>query len=414
MKNFIARRQQAEIERLLANESAVLLLGQCQAGKTTLAGKIIEAQDGFALNFRERDVARRVRQQGLKQCIKDHGKHLTVLDEVQVRPGLFADLLPIIDARRWEDTDIGSFLLLGSASEALANKSDESLLGRIHYVYLDPLDVLEIDSSEVGRLWLRGGLPRSFTASSDAQSFERRQNIIDYLIKQELWEHKVREARDKIEDMLEQLAYQHGGMLNKSSIVKEVELVSERSVEKLIKVLCGLLVIRQLPAYDRAQVQNHQKTPRIYYRDSGLLHQLLNLHSVEQLEQSPMADKSWKGFAIENILRLAGPRVRASYYRTSSGCSEMDLVLRYPGGAVWAIEIKKGNPGASASFSNACRSIQPDRCFVAHDRLDIARHEDGQGVEKIPLPDMCREVAAELRKSTGSSAGSAQPSSKPE
>lgn len=413
MENLIARRQQAEIERQLAEETAVLLLGQRQVGKTTLANEIAKARDGAVLNFRDWEVARKVREQGLKQCIKDHGKHLTVLDEVQIQPGLFSDLLPIIDERRAAGTDIGSFLLLGSASVTLANQSDESLYGRIHYVNLDPLDVSEIDLSEVGKLWLRGGLPRCFAASSDAQSSKRLRDIIDSLILRELREHDVREAPDQIEDMLGQLAYQHGGLLNQLGIAKAVKMAKKSSVEKLIEVLDGLLVIRKLPAYSQARVENYQRTPKIYYRDSGLLHRLLNLYSLEQIKGSHIGGFSWEGFVIENILRLAGRRVHGSYFSADKKRCEMDLVLKFSGGELWAIEIKSDNTRVSKGFYKARQKIKPDRCFIVHGLLDLARHHHDPDAEVISLPDMCREVIAKVKKTNGSNADSAPPGSKP-
>ena len=413
MENLIARRQQVEIERLLASESAVLLIGQRQVGKTTLANEIAKARDGVVLNFRNREIARRVREQGLEQCIKDHGKHLTVLDEVQVQPELFADLLPIIDARRTAGTDAGSFLLLGSASAALVNQSDESLQGRIHTVPLDPLDVSEIDSSEMERLWLRGGLPRCFSASSDAQSSERLRAIIDILIMRELREHDVREAPDEIEDMLGQLAYQQGGILNQLGLTKAVKMAKQSAVKKLIKVLSGLLVIRKLPAYSKARVKNYQKTPKIYYRDSGLLHRLLNLYSVEQVEKSHIVGMSWEGFVIENILRHAGREVQGHYFSTDKKRYEMDLVLTFRRKEVWAIEIKKNKPGVRSGFYKACEKVKPDRCFIVHGNLDLPTHQNDQDVEIIPLPDMCRKVAAKAKEAQEANAGSAPPGSKP-
>ena len=414
MENLITRRQQAEIERQLAEETAVLLLGQRQVGKTTLANEIAKARDGAVLNFRHWDFARKVREQGLEQCIKEHGKHLTVLDEVQVQPGLFSDLLPIMDAKRAAGTDVGSFLLLGSASVSLANQSDESLYGRIHYVNLDPLDVSEIDLSEVGKLWLRGGLPRCFAASSDAQSSKRLRDIIDSLIMRELQEHDVREAPDQIEDMLGQLAYQHGGLLNQLGIAKAVKMAKKSSVEKLIEVLDGLLVIRKLPAYSQARVKNYQKTPKIYYRDSGLLHRLLTLYSVEQVEQSHMAGMSWEGFVIENILRHAGREVQGHYFSTDKKRCEMDLVLTFRRKEVWAIEIKKNKPGVSAGFYKARQKVKPDRCFIVHGNLDLPTHQNDQDVEIIPLPDMCRKVAAKAKEAQEANAGSVPPGLKPE
>lgn len=415
MRNLIARRKQEVIKRKLKRAAVVIIIGQRQVGKTTLALEVSKDMDAHYMDLSKEATAREVRKKGLDKYIEEHGKYLTIIDEVQAHPYIFVQLRSIIDMQRTAGVGKGRFLLLGSASLAITNRSKESLLGRISFAPLDPLDLLEISvPDEMDKLWLRGGLPDSFTANNDEESSEIREDIVEALSRWELPGQGLSLSQDQIEDLLTVLAYQHGGPLNKAKIAEELRLDDQRSVEECIKELANLLIIRKLPAFRPRRVSIFNKTPKIYYRDSGFLHQLLKLHDMEQLHDSHMEGRSWEGFAIENIMRQTDDKVTGSYFRTQNG-TEMDLVLKFPKkGPVWGIEIKKGNPGVSSGFYAARDIIEPDRCFVVHGRSDIARYHAGQGVEIIPLPDMCREVAAELRRATGSNAGSAPPGSKPE
>ena len=400
MKNLIARRKKEAIKQKLEIAPAVIILGQRQVGKTTLALEISKDRDAHYLDLSEAATAREVRRKGLDKYIEDHGKHLTIIDEVQSDPLIFVQLRSIIDKQRQAGAGNGSFLLLGSASLSITNKSKETLYGRSSFVNLDPLDLLEISvPDDMDKLWLRGGLPDSFTAKDDMASSRIRNDIVESLSRWELPGQGLPLSQDQVEDLLTVLAYQHGGHLNKAKIAQEIGLDNVRPIDKCLELLSGLLIVRKLPAFKTTRVSIYNKKPKIYYRDSGLLHQLLKLHDLEQLNGFYRDGESWEGFAIENIMRQTDYRVRGSYFRTQNG-TEMDLVLRFSQkGPVWGVEFKKGDPGVSSGFYAARNIIEPDRCFVVHGRLDIAQYKDGQGVEIIPLPDMCREVAAEVGKS---------------
>lgn len=395
MKNFIARRKKEEIKEQLARESAVMIVGPYQSGKTMLAQEIGEELDACYINLLDPETARKVRQDGWRKCVKEHGKHLTIIDDAQVDSSLFPSLLPLIDERRWEGKDKGSFLLLGSAALPLANRSSETLMGRISYVQLDPIDVTEVASpADMDKLWLRGGLPRSFTAADDEESFDWLSSFIENMSRWGLLEYGLRIGPDQTAGLLAMLAQQHGSRINKAKMVRELDINDLRTVDRVINLLRDLMLVRRLPAYSKARVKNFNKKPKIYATDSGLLHQLLNINSLEQLEASPMAGPSWEGFAIENILRHADARTRGSYFRTSSGSSEVDLMMEFPGGELWAVDIRKGNTGGSRSFEAVRDSIKPARCFVVHGMTELPRHQNEQDVEIISLIDMCREVSA--------------------
>ena len=413
MANLIARRKKQEVEKKLSVHPAVIILGQRQVGKTTLAKKIMtEKKDAHYLNLYEPKTLQQIKKDGLRQCVESPGKHLTVLDEVQVYPDLFGQLLPIIDDRRDAGKGEGNFLLMGSASLELANRSKETLTGRIGYVELDPIDVTEIASSdEIEKLWLRGGLPGPFTATNDEKSFIILNSLVENLSRRELIEQGMHIARDKLLDLLAMLAETHGGKMNKSEIARGLDL-SRQAVSNCISLLSNLLVIRELPAYRKAGVKNLQTAPKIYYRDSGLLHELLKLPNMKKLGKYHRKGESWEGFAIENILRQIDSRVKRGYLRTKSGKSEVDLVLEFPSGSVWMIEIKKGSTSVQDGFYKVRNSIEPDRCFVVHGKLNERRRKNKEGVDIISLPDMCREVAAEARKPSGSNGGSTLPDAK--
>lgn len=395
MAKKISRRKKKEVKELLSLFPAVLILGQRQVGKTTLAVDVAKAIKDFHYgDLSNPETLNEIRSFGVNKYVKEHGKHLTVLDEVQFHSELFRELLPIINERRLAGKGNGSFLLLGSASLELANRSKETLTGRIGYVDLDPIDIMEITGlDEIKKLWLRGGLPDPFTADNNRKAFTILDNLIRNLSRQELLEQGVQMARDKVFKLLLGLANQHSSQLNISDLTRQVGLDWDE-VSNCVSRLVDLLVVRELPAYAKANVKNFEKRPRIYYRDSGLLHQLLRLPNMTRLLAVPKrAGKSWEGFAIENILRQAGPEVESSYLRTRKGKGEMDLILRFQTGEVWAIEIKKGAPDAGASFDNARDIIKPDRCFIVHGLRKPSRVPKEQAVEIISLLGICREVA---------------------
>ena len=394
MVNKISRRKQEEVKELLTLFPAVLILGQRQVGKTTLALDVAkESNDFHYVDLSDPEELGMIRSNGAGKYVKGHGKQLTVLDGVQIHSELFRELLPVINERMLAGKANGSFLLLGSTSLEMANRSQETLTGRIGYVDLNPLDIMEIPTpAGIEKLWLRGGLPGPFTADSDQQAFVILSNLARNLSWQEILEQGVPVTRDKVLMLLKILASHQGMQPNKRKIAYQLEL-NWRVVDRCLGLLNNLLLVRELPAYSRAAVKNFRKRPRIYYRDSGLLHQLLQLPSMTKLKTSRMAGTSWEGFVIENILRLVGFEVEGSYFRTRENKSEMDLILQFQTGAVWAIEIKKGSPEVSRSFYTARDSIKPDRCFIVHGLPSLPRIKNEQGVEIISLPEICREVA---------------------
>ena len=388
----VTRRKKQEVEELLRRFPGVVLLGQRQVGKTTMAKEIAAEQDADYLDMGEPATVQMLSEQGLRGYIEQSGKQLTVLDEIQMRRDLFNELRAIIDRKRSPGAGNGSLLLLGSASLALANKSHETLTGRVDYVDLDPIDILEISTpDEIDKLWLRGGLPEAFIPDNDEAGFQAHRALISNLIKQELFEQGLHIAPEKTHQLLQLLAKTHGGILNVMEIASIVNL-DWRVVDKCIGLLCNLLVVRKLHAYSSEDGKNLRKRPKIYYRDSGILHHLLELKSLAAIHNYSRVGLSWESFAIENILRYVGDLFYPSYYRTRSGL-EVDLILKSVIRGTWAIEIKKGIPDASSGLHRSLMHIKPDRAFIVHGRWGMPRCQSKQGVESLSLLEMCREIA---------------------
>lgn len=390
---IIARRKKEELENLIDGFPAVVMLGQRQVGKTTLADEVGRARDADYLNLRDPFTGRMIDKKGLRAHVAETGKALTILDEIQSRKDLFAELMAVIDERRRRGDAESCFLLLGSGSLEISNKSRETLLGRVEYLDLSPLDVTEVEApEEIDKLWLRGGLPGVFTARDDKTAFRSLRAIARNLSMQDLPEEGAGGvAPSKIYDILIMLAESHGGPVNVLRMANALEL-SRDFVSNCVALLESLRIIRRLWPYGRSRVRNLVKSPRIYFQDSGLLHQLRGVASIPGMDEN-LTGASWEGFVIENILRQIDDPVNASYYRTKKGV-EVDLIINSQRSGTWAIEIKKGSPDNSHGFHKAVLDIKPKRSFVVHGRFDLPRQRNAQGVEKLSLLDMCKEVAS--------------------
>lgn len=241
---------------------------------------------------------------GLRPYVRSHPGKLIVLDEIQKRADLFSELRGLIDERKSQGMDAGCFLLLWSSRSA--NQQDESLAGRLSRISLEPLDVLEIASDEPGRLerlWLRGGLPASFLADDEASSLQMRRDIIDSVIDGDIGEGRQRARPGKMHALCAFLAHGQGEAFNASKIAMRFDDADPRFVRRSTERLGELMVARLLRPYSSNLKKRMVKTPKFYYRDSGLLHQLLGITSAGMLEHHPMAGPSWEGFVIDNILR---------------------------------------------------------------------------------------------------------------
>ena len=317
-----------------------------------------------------------------------------ILDEIHRVPELFPELRGLIDEGRRRGRRTGRFLILGSASVDLLKQAGESLAGRIEFVSLNPLDVLETapDDEAVTSLWVRGGFPDSFLARSDEDSLAFRQNFIRTYLERDLAEFiQMRIPSETLARLWTMLAHEQGGLLTIAKLARSLS-ISAPAVTRYVDVLSSLLLVRRLPPFAANVRKRLVKSPRVYIRDSGLLHALLDIEGLHALAGHPVAGPSWEGFVIENLLAAAHPRTRASFYRTAAG-AEIDLVLDVPGfRRPFAIEIKRSlAPSLGKGFHSAHADLAPERAFVVY--AGSERYPVGESIEVIGLREMARLLA---------------------
>lgn len=360
---------QRQLAPLIANrlqrQPAVALLGPRQVGKTTLARQVAAGMPNAVFLDLELE-ADRARLARPDLFFARHRDRLVVLDEVQVKPDLFTQLRPEIDAER----RAGRFLLLGSASGPLLRQSAESLAGRIAYLELTPLLVAELGAAVAGHpaaaasaLWLRGGFPRSFLAADDADSLAWRSDFIATFLARDLPQLGVTIPAETLRRFWRMCAHLHGQLFNASQLGAALGGVAHTTVGRYLDLLVDALVLRRLPPYLINIGKRLVKAPKVYVRDSGILHALLNLRSLDDLGGHPVAGLSWEGFVIEQILATLPPLTTAGFYRTSAG-AELDLVVEQAGRRI-GFEVKLSTaPTVSRGFWNACEDLGVSRAYV--------------------------------------------------
>lgn len=373
----------------LGYQAAVVLIGPRQVGKTTLAHEIARERNAVYLDLEARADREKLGDPAL--FLGRYEDRLVILDEIHRVPGLFQDLRGLIDQGRRRGKRTGRFLILGSASIDLLRQSGESLAGRVAYVHMGPFDVREVpdDADTLIRLWVRGGYPDSYLAADDDRSFRLRQDFIRTYLERDVALFGPRLPAETLERLWAMLAHAQGATLNASKLAAALG-ASAQTVHRYIDLLADLLLVRRLPPYHGNIKKRLVKSPKIYLRDSGLLHALLGIADFNALSGHPAAGGSWEGFVVENILACAPDRARASFYRTSAG-AEIDLVLELPGDDLWAIEIKRGlAPKLDRGFHNAREDLAPHRSYVVYPGAQ--RYPITKDVEAVSL----REIAALL------------------
>ncbi len=380
-----------KVEEALSRQAAVALIGPRQVGKTTLAHEIADGRPSIYLDLESKTDRDKLTDPEL--FLKRHEDKLVILDEIHRVPELFQTLRGLIDQGRRKGNRTGRFLVLGSAAIELLRQSGESLAGRIEYVDLGPLNVLEIGDKDkdIQRLWLRGGFPDSYLAKNDADSFKNRRGFIRTYLERDVPQFGPRIPAEILERLWTMLAHNQGTLLNASKLAGGLS-VSAPTVTSYISLLVDLLLVRRLPPYHTNVGKRLIKSPRTYVRDSGLLHALLGIGGMNELAGHPVVGKSWEGFAIESLLAAAPERAQAGFYGTAAG-AEIDLVLELGGKhGLWAIEIKLGlTAKPERGFYNSLKDLQPKKAFVVHSGND--RYPLSDGVEAIGLHEMAEELA---------------------
>ena len=351
------------LDDLLGQFPAVVLLGPRQAGKTTLALAEAERQGGALYLDLELPSAQR-QLDDPEAFLLAQRNCLVILDEVQRMPELFAVLRGVIDQRRRDGEMAGQFLLLGSATGVLLQQASESLVGRVAQLELSPFqarEVLAVDSgaSDLNPLWVRGGFPLSWLAKNDAASLRWRDAFIATYLERDIPALGPRIPATTLRRLWTMLAHGQGGLLNQSQLAASLA-VSGQTVARYIDLLCDLMLVRRLPAWHGNVGKRLVRAPKVYVRDSGLVHALLGLANLEAVLAHPVAGASWEGFVLEQLL-AAAPTAEASFYRTSHG-AEADLVLGFRSGETWVVEIKRSSaPTVSKGFHLAAADVTAAR-----------------------------------------------------
>lgn len=405
---FVPRRVH---QRLLADLElfpAVALLGPRQVGKTTLARFVAEQgvregttsdgsgsdapsgrAPGLYLDLENPAHLERLSDAtGYLSSVRDR---LVVLDEIHRAPELFQTLRGVIDERIFAGEPAGQFLILGSASVELLRQSGETLAGRIGYLELTPLDAREVGPAEVMRLWVRGGFPLSFLAPDAQASALWRESFVRTYLERDVPELGPRIPAVVLRRFWTMLAHSQGGMWNAAKLARSLG-VDGKTVARYLDLLVDLLLVRRLPPLHANVRKRLVKSPKVYVRDSGIVHALLRISDEDELLGHPVAGASWEGFVVENLLSAADDWTQASFYRTATG-AEIDLVLDLPGNRRWAVEIKRSTaPRLSKGFRVALQDVPVDRAFLVYGGDE--RYPKGGDVEAIGLRGLMEELAA--------------------
>jgi predicted AAA+ superfamily ATPase len=387
---MISRRLRPILSTALTESPAVALLGPRQAGKTTLAIEVAGSRPSIYLDLESE--ADRAKLAEPELYLAQHADKLVILDEIQRTPQLFQSLRGLIDAGRRRGQGKGRFLVLGSASMDLLKQSSESLAGRIRYLELAPLDAGEVGRDRLETLWLRGGFPESLLADSDAASLRWRADFIRTYLERDIPQLGPRIPAETLRRLWTMLAHSQGGLLNAAALARALA-VDGKTVASYLDLLVDLLLVRRLAPWHGNVRKRLVKSPKVYVRDSGLVHALLGIGEREALLAHPVAGGSWEGLAIESLTAAAPSGTEAYFFRTAAG-AEIDLLLKLPGRhKPWAIEVKRGlAPKLDRGFHLACDAVDPERRLVVYGGAE--RFPLAEGVEAASLVDLCEELSA--------------------
>ncbi len=374
----------------LRQNAAVAILGPRQVGKTTLALEIARGKSCIYVDLeRQEDFAK------LQDPVAFLGSHfdkLVILDEVQRYPDLFMSMRGLIDKARREGKGKGRYIMLGSASHDLLRQTAESLAGRISYLELTGLNPLEVGARTpelLRTLWFRGGFPESYQVADDVQSDEWRRNFIRTYVERDIPLLGPRIPATTLIRFCTMLAHVQGEALNASKLAGSLDVRSV-TVSRYVDLMSDLLLVRKLRPWYGNTKKRLVKSPRIYIRDSGILHSLLQIPGPDQLLSHPVLGKSWEGFVIENIIGILPDHIHSFFYRTSAG-AEIDLLLETKINEYWAIEIKHSRaPKVKKGFHIACDDLKVARKYVVYTGDD--QYPIGNDITVTSLPLLMQEI----------------------
>lgn len=380
-------------QRLTSVVPAVVLLGPRQVGKTTLARRIAADWPTGAVYLDMERPSDRLRLDDAEAYLAAQRGKLVVIDEIQRAPGLFEVLRGLIDERRQAGERHGHFLLLGSAALELMQQSSETLAGRVAYIDMAAVDATEAAEADIpaATLWVRGGFPDSVLASDDAHSLTWRRDFIRSYLERDVPMFAPRMPSETVGRLWTMLAHQQGGLLNQARLASSLG-VSAPTLNRYVDLMVDMCLVRRLTPWGNNAGKRLVKAPKVYVRDSGLVHALLDLETENDVLGHPVAGPSYEGFALETLVQCAGTRFTPSFYRTHEG-AEIDLVLARGGQAVMAVEIKRSSaPALDRGFAVACDDLGVESRWVVYPGQE--RYPMRLGATAIGL----NELAQELRR----------------
>ncbi len=388
---MIRRDLQQTIELLLTEQASVALLGPRQVGKTTLAHQIAGTRESIYFDLENPEDAAVL--SNPREILSRYSDKLVILDEIQRIPGLFEPIRGLIDAYRREGHGTGKFLFLGAASIDLLRQTSETLAGRIAYRELGPLNLLEAASTQPearDKLWVRGGFPNAFLATSDRASMTWRRDFVRSYLERDIPQFDSRVPGETLRRFWTMLAHNQGNLLNASKLATALT-IDTRTLNRYLDLLVDLLLVRRLQPWYGNVKKRLVRSPKTYLRDSGIVHSLLGLTTLEEVLSHPVAGASWEGFVIENLLAVTPDWVQPFFYRTARG-AEIDLVLEFSPDRRWAIEIKRAanKPQPSRGFHHGCEDLNVERQLVVYPGKH--RFRQGDTVETVPLDELMQEL----------------------
>lgn len=389
---MITRDAMGQVIHLMKDFSAVGILGPRQIGKTTLALEIAETTKPKPVYLDLESVSDLAKLTEPELYFQTHKDRLIILDEVQRVPNIFTTLRSVIDRRKREGRNGCQFLVLGSASLELLQQSSESLAGRIAYLTLTGLKPNEIPVKNQDTLWLRGGFPDSYLAKKDEQSFTWRQSFISTYLERDIPQLGGRIPANTLRNLWTMLAHVQGGLLNQSKLAAGLG-VSVPSIHRYLDLLNDLFLIRKLQPWSSNIGKRLIKSPKIYIRDSGVLHALLRIQDMDNLLGHPVVGHSWEGFVIENLLANIPAWASPYFYRTSAG-AEIDLVVEAGNKKKIAIEIKRTLvPNVSRGFQYGCEDIKAThKYFVYPGKETFSLSNDVRAVSLIEMMSILNKI----------------------
>ncbi len=390
MQNLLRRDIEPFVRENLNVFPAVVILGPRQCGKSTLAKMLFnDSKDFLYLDLQTMEDQNKLKEPRL---FFEANKNATIcLDEIQLLPELFSVLRSEID----RDRRPGRFILLGSASRDLVQKTSESLAGRIGMIELTPFTIEEVekhDPFELNRFWLRGGYPDSYLAHSDNGSILWRENFLKTYVERDIPQLGFQIPPLQIRRLLTMCAHVQGQLLNLSKLGESLG-VTYQTIRRYIDLMEQTFIVRTLPPFEKNVKKRLVKSPKIFLRDSGLLHRLLQIDDFNSLLSNPVFGSSWEGLVVENIISSFFD-CKFSFYRSASG-EELDLVIE-KGAKKIAIECKASSaPRVEKNFWKAISTVEPDQTYIVAPVPTSYPIE--RNVEVCGLPDVINKLREQMR-----------------